>query len=699
MGLMKHFDKISLTWLWITILLVLTFLAYSPTFDNGFIWDDDSYVTENKNLQSWEGIQRIWTERESSPQYYPLVFSTFWVENQLWGLNPRGYHLTNILLHALNAILAGLVLVKLRVPGAFLIALLFAVHPVQVESVAWVTERKNVLSGFFYLSSLLVYLKFYFLRQGSISATPRNSSGLFHEDNKAWIYYLLSLLLFISALLSKTVSCSLPVVIILLIWMLKDRLSLKDVIPLVPFFVIGLVLGLNTVWMEKVHVGAHGLDWGFTFLERSIIAGRALWFYVGKIILPVGLTFIYPRWDINGASLFQIIFPLFILVIMSALWWLRARLGKGPLVAACIFAITLFPALGFIDYYPMRFSFVADHFQYLASLAIISLVIAAAIRGKEKFLKRVPEFTGHIIGLIIVLTFAFMTWQQAHIYKDEEVLWRDTIRKNPNAWIAHNNLGSCLYDRREYKEAINHFIAALQIKSTEADIHYNLGQAYTKIDRLDLAITEYEQAILRQPDFFKAYNNLGIIYKDKGEIDKALSAYMTAIDLKPDYAKAYANLGALYDAIGKNDDALKAYQKAAQIDSSLTGVFVNIGVAYEKMGRLLNAVTAYQKAIKIDRESGEAYYNLGYIYLRTSREQQAIPLFLKAIEIFPGKPLPYYNCGMAYMGIGEQQKAANMFRKAVEVDPSFAPGWTMLSQTSKKFDRNEPSGNGRVIVP
>ena len=258
------------------LLFLLVCLAYLPALRDGFIWDDDSYVTGNPTLRNLHGLYRIWFELGAVPQYYPLVHTTFWLEYHLWGLHPPGYHLINILLHAAAAVLLWQVLRGLQLPGAWLAAALFALHPIEVESVSWITERKNVLSAVFYFAAVLAYLRF------AAWAVPEGA------NRRRWRWYFLALLLFLAALLSKTVTCSLPAALLLVCWWKQGRVRWADVYPLLPFFVVGMGLGLLTAGMEKYHVGAQGADWSLSFADRCLIAGRALWFCADAAEEPIG---------------------------------------------------------------------------------------------------------------------------------------------------------------------------------------------------------------------------------------------------------------------------------------------------------------------------------------------------------------------------------------------------------------------------
>jgi hypothetical protein len=343
-------------------LVVMTLVAYAPALRDGFVWDDDQHVTENPTLTSLAGLQRIWLDPTALPQYYPMVHTTFWVERHLWGLRPFGYHLVNVLLHLANAFLLWYLLEHLAVRGAWLAAAIFALHPVHVESVAWITERKNVLSGLFYLLAGACFLRFL---------------GLLGGVTRRWSWYVAGFVLFLCALLSKTVTATLPLALFLVLWWKRDRVRGRDVAPLVPPLAVGVAFGLVTLWIERHHVGAQGDLFTLSPLSRWLLAGRALWFYASKIVWPSRLSFFYPRWPVDPAVGWQYLFPLAAASVVVSLWVARRRIGKAPSAAVAFFAVTLFPALGFFDVYPMRFSWVADHFVYLASAGLIALVAAA----------------------------------------------------------------------------------------------------------------------------------------------------------------------------------------------------------------------------------------------------------------------------------------------------------------------------------
>jgi tetratricopeptide (TPR) repeat protein len=565
--------------------------VYWPALGAGFIWDDDVHVTGNHALRSLHGLKQIWFELGATQQYYPMVYTTFWLEYHLWGLNALGFHLINILLHISGALLLWRLLVRLEVPGAWLAATVFALHPVHVESVAWVTERKNVLSGVFYFAAALAYLRFEAIRDAKgrfenlVPGWRERAAHLFSDRSVRW--YAAALILFVAALLSKTVTCSLPAALLLVRWWKQGRLSSRDVLQLVPFFAVGMGLGLLTAYIERHDLGAQGTDWAFTFFERLLIAGRVLWFYAAKLLYPAKLTFIYPRWGIDASQAWQWLFPAAAVAVILALWFLRRSWGRGPLVAVLFFCGTLFPALGFINVYPMRFSFVADHFQYLASVGLIALAAA----GLERVLR-----TGGFIWLLIL---GLLAWRQTHIYKGPATLWQDTLAKNSNCWMAHNNLGNILFENGHVEEAATYYRKAVQILPTYADAQANLGNILFRQGRMDEAITCYQKATATNATISISANfnnanyrySLGLALRQKGELDEALAQFQEAVAMRPAFAEAQFNLGELLLLKGKVAEALSFYQRALELQPDNTVFQSGYGRAISQLEQLRAAKT------------------------------------------------------------------------------------------------------------
>jgi tetratricopeptide (TPR) repeat protein len=576
-------------WIFGLLLVLATMIAYQQTWHLGYIWDDNFHITGNPTLRDLHGLWRIWSEVAATPQYYPLVHTSFWLEYHLWGLNPVGYHLVNVFLHALAAVLLWRVLVRLQIPGAWLAAAIFAVHPVEVESVAWITERKNVLSAAFYFAAALAYLRFAAMRDAG------------NPSRQRWYLYIASLALFMFALLSKTVTCSLPAALLLVRWWKTGRLRWKDVLPLVPFFAIGLGLGLGTAWIEQHQGGAQGTAWSFTFTQRFLIAGRALWFYASKLFWPAKLTFIYPHWDISVSSGGQWLFLLAAVAVIVTLWWARTRAGRGPLVAVLFFAGTLFPALGFINVFPFRYSFVADHFQYLAGVGLIVLAAAG--------LTRLPRF---VPGMLLALL-ALLTWRQVGIYRDLDTLWRDTLDKNPASWMAQNNFAMVLLRKGKEDEALAHFQQALELDPNKFEIQNNLGYALLEMGRVNESFPYLQKALEMEPNRATVHYNLGNALLQTGLVDEAIVHLQEALEIDPTYVPAQSNLGSALLQKGRVEESFDHLQRALEIDPDYIAAHFNLANTLLQMGRVDEAISHLQKVLTTDPNDPEAQKNMAWV--------------------------------------------------------------------------------------
>lgn len=603
-------------------LVILVVIFYLPATRCGYIWDDDTYVRDNPALRSPGGLRQIWFDLSASPQYYPLVYSSYWLEYRLWGAAPRGYHVVNVLLHAGVAVLLWRVLRHIRVPGAWAAAALFALHPVHVESVTWITERKNVLSGVLYLGAALAYLHY---------ALP--GEGRAARGRGAWLY-VLALVLFSGALLSKTVTCTLPAVLVLVLWWRRGRLHGRDWLALAPFFVLGIAAGLLTRWVEKYYTGAAGAEWTFSFVERCLIAGRALWFYAGKLLWPHPLIFIYPRWAIDAGAWVQYVFPITAVVVLAALWLLRGRIGRGPLVGVLCFAGTLFPALGFFDVYFMRYSFVADHWQYLASAALLAVFAGAGATLAARFGARGRALAGGVLAVCLALL-GGLTWRQSWAYTDLEGLWRDTLRKNPDAWMAHNNLGSVLQRSGRVDEARAAYARALELNPHFAQAHANLGALARLKGQLDEARQHYEEALRIDPQYPTAHYNLGNLYKDQGRYAEAQEAYRRALAAAPADAQAHVNLGWVLMTLNDNDAAAEHFRAALRIQPQLAPAHLNLGIIQENQGDAAAALASYTAAVRSDPNMAQAHYRRGVALLRQKQLEAAAAALRTALRLQP----------------------------------------------------------------
>lgn len=649
--------------LWGAVLVLATLVAYVPAMRGEFIWDDEQYVARSLAVRSPDGLSRIWLHPWSIPQYYPLTLTSFWVEYRLWGSRPTGYHVTNVLLHSMNALLLWAILRRLGVPGAWLAAAIFSLHPVHVESVAWITERKNVLSGLFYFLSLGAYLRF---------APP-------DEERRDARFYALSLVLFACALLAKSVTSTLPAAVLLLVFWKRGRITGRDFLPLVPFFALGATMGGITAWLEKHRVGAWGPEWDLSLLERCLVAGRAIWFYAGKLLWPARLTFIYPRWDVNPAMWWWYLFPAGVALAVAGLWVLRRRIGRGPLVAVLFFLGSLFPALSFVDVFPMLFSFVADHFQYLASTGLIVLGAASLTRACGPMLSRssTGRVAGRLLGTALLAILATLTWRQGWIYADSRSLWADTQQKNPSAWMAHNNLGSLFYEasaraasheerRRLVDEAGREFRAALEAKPDHLEARLNLARLSAERGDFGAATAHYEAAASlpnRYPPGSRGrlhgaepHAQYARFLAAQGTIEPAIDQYREALAFDPGHEAARVGLGDLLAGAGRLEEARLQYLEALRTNPNSVPALNNLGSLLAANGALDEAIAHWNHVLRVDPDSPEAHNNLGSALVLRGNIEEAIRYFQRAIELRPEFAMARSNLADA---LGKQGKTVS----------------------------------------
>jgi tetratricopeptide (TPR) repeat protein len=563
-------------------------------------------------------------------------------------VQPLGYHVVNVIVHALNAVLLWLVLRRLCVPAAWMAAGVFALHPMQVESVAWVTERKNVLSGLFALSAALVYLEW--VAPGDDARGARIQ----------WRPYLATCALFVCALWSKTVTCSLPAVLLLIAWWQHGTIDRRTVWRLAPLFVMGVVMASVTIWMEQHHVGAEGDEWALSLVERSLIAGRALWFYPRTLLWPRNLTFVYPRWSIDSHVWWQYLFPVTAVAVIVVLFAARRRLGRGPLVATLCYAGALLPALGFVNVFPMRFSFVADHFSYLP---IIGLIVLATTGGAELLRRGGPidRRLGYAVCASILLALAVLTARQCGIYRNLRVLWTDTLAKNPACWMAHHNLGAVLLGQGGHlEEAIGHFEEALRLKPDFPDAHYNLGTALVQARQLEAGIEQFQQAVHLKPDYAVAYNNLGGVLFETGRSQEAIDQYERALQLDPDFPEAHNNLGTVLTQAGQPQAAIEHFEQALRLKPDYPEAHWGLGNALVRTRRLQEAIGHFEQALRLNPDYADAHTSLAGVLFQTGRPEEAIEHFQQALRLRPDDDDFRHNLEKA---LAEQRKAAEEFHR------------------------------------
>ena len=644
--------------IFVLVLAAVTIFAYRPAWNGGLLWDDDVYITNNELLTAPDGLRRIWFSLDSPSQYFPLVYTTFRIEHAVWGLDPTGYHWVNLLLHIANALLVWLVLARLKVPGAWLAGAIFALHPVQVESVAWITERKNVLMGFFFLLTLLAWVAF-----------------LDEKTKRPWLYYGLALILYLLALSAKTTACTLPVALFLILWLQKKRISWERIFEINPFFVLGIASGLLAIWWERYHQGTSRAI--FTFLspiERLLVASRAIWFYLSKLAWPSNLTFIYPRWDIAPTHLLNYAWLLTGVLVCGAIYFLRRYVGRCVEVAAAFFIATLSPVLGFIMLYTFRYTFVADHYQYLACIGPIALASAGLINLAD--VSKNSRTLIFSVALCVVALLATLTWRQAAMYGNIETLWRTTLSRNPNCWMAHNNLGIVLFEKGQLDDAIAHYRTTLQMQPNFWDADYNLGTALLGKGQVDEAIFHCDKAVSMQPNDPDAQVALANALLQKRRIDDAIVHYQKAVAIRPDYFLARYGLGHALLERGKLDAAIEHSRAALLIQPNNADCQTILAIALDEEGQSVEAVKHYEKALEISPQSVSALNNLAWLLATGSNASlrngaRAIQLATQADQLSGGtNALVLRTLAAAYAEAGQFGKAIESARNAMQLGRS-----------------------------
>jgi tetratricopeptide (TPR) repeat protein len=460
--------------------------------------------------------------------------------------------------------------------------------------------------------------------------------------------------------MSKSVIATLPVSLLALFWWKRGKIDWKnDVVPLLPLFIVGIAYGLFTAWVERKFIGAEGSAFTFTIIERCLIAGRAIWFYLDKIFLPINLIFIYPRWNVSQAIWWQYLFPVATLILIGVFWLLRNR-SRAPLTVFICFAATLFPVLGFFNVYPFRFSFVADHFQYLACIAPIALFVGSIFTfGLLKKNIRI------VLYIIILLTLGGLTWKQSGMYADMETLYRTTIAKNPNCWMIHNNLALLLENSGRMDEAKTHYLKALEISPNYSEAHNNFGMLLDKTGQTNEAMIHYQKALEINPKYDKAYNNLGLLLEKTGRQNEAIEQYLKALEISPNYAEAHNNLGILLVKSGRINEAITQYLKALEVNPNFAEAHYNLANVLLKIGRTDEAVSHYKKTLTINPNHSKAHNNLGNAFLQIGRIEEAIYHFQKALEINPNKISTLQNLASAYEQKGQLTEAISLLQKAL----------------------------------
>jgi len=644
------------------LIVLLTLVVYLPAMRGGFIWDDVALITDNPLVKADDGLYRFWFTTEPS-DYYPLTWSLWWLEWRLWGSSAVGYHLLNVLLHAINAVLVWVILKRLRIPGAWLAGLVFAIHPVNVATVAWISEQKNTLSMLFYAVTILLYLRF--------------------EEEGSWSWYSLALVAFLLALLSKTAVVMLPVVLLGCVWWMRHRVRWKDFLYSTPFFTLSLVLGLVTIWFQynRVMGGHPAREVGF--LSRLVVAGWVPWFYLYKALLPFNLNAVYPTWNVNTSLWISYLPGLVLVGCLTLFWWRRKTWGRPLIFALGYFVIMLFPVMGFFDQGFYQSSLVSDHWQYYSIVGAIALIVATGMALYRRTSER-GQYVGVLASVIALMMLGVATWIRASVWGVPETLWRDTVTKNPDAWAAQHNLGIALAQAGRVEDAIGHYKQALLIKPNFAEAHNDLANALLDSGKVSEAITEYTEALRIKPDYTAAHNNLGNALLRLGSVPEAIAEFTAALRIKPDNAEAHSNLGSALAGQGRIAEAIAEFAAALRIKPDNAEAHYNMGLALASQGRISEAIAEYRETLRLNPDLAPALYELAWILavdrnasLRNGAE--AIQLAERLCAVTGNQQAKALDVlAIAYAEAGQFTDAIRVAQKAIEL--ASAAGQQELAQ-------------------
>ncbi len=607
------------------LLVALCFAAFGPTLNGEYIWDDEIWLTENAAVvhdnPSW-----IWVHYRSATQYYPLTVMSFWFEYRIWGFWAPGYRVINILLHAGSGLLLWQLLKRIKIPGAMLAAAIWVVHPIQVESVVWVTERKNTLSGIFFFAALLIWLRF-------IDPQLSRKSRI--------IAYCATGGLFILAMLAKTSVIFLPVALLGITWLMRSRLRIKDFVYTVPFFIFAGLMAWLTIFAERVLAAGGSFNDTFylSFPQRFILSGRCFWFYVGKILWPDNLSVVYNRWPINAANPLEYLWPLSVIALFAAVILVAWRWRKpAPFIAAGIYLSAIFPVIGFLKFYTQIYTYVADHYVYLGC-AIVIICVCSTLSVLWQWLRdhphkfRQPAWLAPAGIGALIFSLTTLSFGQSATFRTFIGLWEETLRVTPTAWVAHANLA----------QAYAHQANGLQIA----------------LDHIRKGI-----ALYRDPTMVYYY---GALLEDTHQMQEARAAYEEAIAGGVRMPGAYLQLGNMEFNAGHIEKALELYKKGADYAGKEPNIWHNLGLCYQRTNQPALAAQSFQHAIVVDPKFAKSYVELGRMLIDAGETQQAHDCLQQAIKLTPSDYEAYRLLAIAQRKMGKEQDAQNTMNFALKL--------------------------------
>jgi len=649
---------------------------YFPALRGDWVWDDITEVAQNPVLEDPAGLRSIWTAAKGA-DYFPLKTTLQWLEWRAWGPHPLGYHLATLALHLLSALLFWRLLARWGVRWAWVGGLLLVLHPLAVESVAWIAETKNTLSLALALLALHAYVSFD-ERASAVKTARRSPNG----EGRA--FYWLSLLCFLAALLSKTTVAMFPVILLLYAWWRRGRVGGSDLGASVPFFALSLGLGLVTVWFQE-HRAMAGADVGAGGLGSRIAgSGLAVAFYIGKFVWPSALMPNYPRWSMASPRPWEFLPWLGLIALAALCWSRRAGWGRHVLFGIGAFVISIAPVLGLVPMAYLRISWVADHFAYFPMPALAGLAAAGAGSLAARRPLRAPVIAAAAAAGLVL---AGVSRSYARIFRDDDAFWSYAVAENPASWLAHNDLGLVRAQAGRWPEAIAHYEEAIRLNPGFAEAHNNLGAALAVSGRLPLAIGQFVEALRLQPHYLQARIDLANALAQSGRFPEAIEQYGQVLRREPGSAELHGHLGFALSESGRPSEAVAQYEEALRLDPNFAEAHYRLGNALGNAGRLAEAIPHYERAVRLNPAFAEARANLGLALARGGRPTDGIAELREALRLRPDYAEAHAYLGLVLAQTGQFSEAVREDQAALRLDPGNADVRYNLASASRALGR------------
>ena len=649
-------------------MLVLCLVVYYPLQAAGFIWDDGYWILNNPTMHHWRDLAVIWFNPMTFLQYYPLSVTAYFLQYQIWGANAFGYHVVSLLLQVLCALILWRILLRLRMRAAWLAAAIFAINPVVVVSVAWVVEQKNLISGIAVLAAAWAWIRFAGLDRPD--DVLESAQPVYH-----WKFYALTVIFYFLAVCAKTFVCALPAAILVLTWWKLGRVTLKHFLASVPLFIMTAGAGWMAAWRERYGAGANGKAYHFSVFQHLVIAGKDIWFYVGKLFWPHPLLMVYPRWHVHGFTTVDILYPLTAALVAAVCFALQKRWGRGLFAAVAIYAIMISPSLGFVTFAGMSITFVADHYFYLGCISLIVLATQAGVRALER--------------LQSVGTTGDPGITQSAASQAAVIGYKNTLAVGVSA-VVLLVLGAV-----SYSQCMN-YIPPVEIWVHELKYDKQCFKAYETLALHDKAHGHFKQEVANCQTALKLTGGkdplanylLGSLYLEKMHDVKSAMPYLRASLMVDSYqAKAIVKLAYCYEQQGNWTMAGKDLQRGIALMPGSSRLYLAYGVTQSHLGNTSLADKAYRDAIAWNPHNVDARYNLAVLLDKSGHWRQAITLYRQALELNPQLAQAHYFYGVDLLNHGHPNQAAKQFRTVIALSPNHKSAYKLLARALKAADR------------